>query len=84
MPEHQNKHIREAIRYAQQHGWRVVKASGRHRSGAGSCALVEPGTVVTSMFTRRPEAPRTMRDASDAPSTIANTDKRHTHPWVTI
>jgi len=29
MPEHQNKHIREAIRYAQERGWRVVKASGQ-------------------------------------------------------
>jgi hypothetical protein len=27
--EHADKHIREAIRYAEEHGWRVEKAGGR-------------------------------------------------------
>lgn len=39
MAEHPNKHIREAIRFAEQHGWRFEKANARaHISGTVYCA----------------------------------------------
>ncbi len=38
--EHPNKHIREALRYAEQNGWRVVKAGPRaHVWGSMYCPL---------------------------------------------
>ena len=42
MANHPNKHIREAIKYAEQNGWRVVKASGKaHIWGTLLCPLQE-------------------------------------------
>jgi len=37
MPEHPNKHIREAIKYAEQHGWRFTLSQG-HNFGLLWCA----------------------------------------------
>jgi hypothetical protein len=37
---HPNKHIRQAIRYAEDHGWTFVKAGPRaHRYGTLYCPL---------------------------------------------
>lgn len=40
MTRHPNKHIREAIKYAEQNGWRLVKAGGQaHIWGKLLCPL---------------------------------------------
>ncbi|KAA3603764.1 MAG: hypothetical protein D8M57_05620 [Candidatus Scalindua sp. AMX11] len=40
MSDHPNKHIREAIKYAEKHGWRIVKSSGHaHIWGKLLCPL---------------------------------------------
>lgn len=37
MADHQNKHIREAIEYAIQSGWRFEKAAGIARRAVDNC-----------------------------------------------
>ena len=55
MAQHANKHIREAIRYAEGKGWRVVKAGGQaHVWGQLFCpAGVRGGCIVRVYSTPR-------------------------------
>lgn len=70
MAEHPNKHIRQAIAYAVDRGWRVVKASGRaHIWGELLCPLrTRDGCIIRVFSTpRNPErhARRIRREVDD-------------------
>jgi hypothetical protein len=72
MAKHQNKHIREAIRYAESKGWRVTKASARaHIWGTICCPeSSREGCHIFVMSTPRdPEkhARDIKRDVDDCP-----------------
>ena len=69
MAEHSNKHIQEAIRYAESHGWVVHKLA--HGPIFGVCCGVHTmrGTAVASISCRRRGVLKTMRGTSAAPST---------------
>ena len=59
MPDHQNKHIRESIKFAEQVGWTVIKAGPRaHLWGTLYCPQTgREGCRVRIMSTpRNPEA----------------------------
>lgn len=67
---HPNTHIREAIKYAEEHGWRFEKASARaHNYGMLYCRC-DPARVTVKRCTRRPRVPehhaRRIREAVDA------------------
>jgi hypothetical protein len=74
MAAHPNKHIREAIRYAEDHGWTFSKASGRahilERCGVHRATVTAAG----SAFIRRHAAQRIMPGVSVARSTSARTE----------
>jgi hypothetical protein len=58
MAEHPNKHIREAIEYAEQRGWEFVKSSARaHSFGALYCPRHERDGCIIQVFStpRNPE-----------------------------
>lgn len=58
MPEHPNKHIREAIKYAESKGWRVVKASAQaHVWGQLLCPFMARGGCIIRVYStpRSPE-----------------------------
>jgi hypothetical protein len=71
MPNHPNKHIREAIKYAEDRGWRVVKAGGQAHIGATCIALRIGVAVVSFVFFQRLEFPRITRDIFATKLTIA-------------
>jgi hypothetical protein len=58
MPEHPNKHIREAVRYAERRGWRCVKAGGQaHVWGQLFCPARSRGGCIVRVYStpRSPE-----------------------------
>jgi hypothetical protein len=69
MPNHSNKHIREAIKYAEDRGWRVVKAGGQaHIWGNLYCPANRRGGCIIRVFST-PRVPenhaRHIRDEVD-------------------
>jgi hypothetical protein len=51
MPIHPNKHIREAIKYAENQGWRVVKAGGQaHIWGKIYCPAKQRGGCIIRVY----------------------------------
>ncbi|MDP6110490.1 MAG: hypothetical protein QGF00_19040 [Planctomycetota bacterium] len=59
MADHPNKHIREAIDYAENRGWRVQKAGGHaHIWGTLFCPLQTRGGCIFNVHStpRNPEA----------------------------
>lgn len=55
---HPNKHIREAVQYAENHGWRVVKAGARaHTWGRIYCPLTSREGCARAVYStpRSPE-----------------------------
>lgn len=51
MPTHPNKHIREAIKYAESKNWRVVKANGQaHIWGKLYCPNNQRGGCIIKVF----------------------------------
>lgn len=69
MNEHPNKHIREAIKYAQGKGWRLQKAGPRaHIWGQLFCQHARRGGCIVRIFStpRNPENhARRIREAVD-------------------
>jgi hypothetical protein len=67
MAKHPNKHIREAIEYAENHGWRFVKSAPRAHS-FGKLYCPQPGGCIEFVRStpRNPEAhARDLRRAVD-------------------
>lgn len=52
--KHPNKHIREAIRYAEKQGWRLVKSKG-HRFGTLLCPAERGCKQAVYSTPRKPE-----------------------------
>lgn len=60
MNDHPNKHIREALDYALEHGWRLRKGA-RGRTFGGCCfVLTQPATDAVGRFFPLREFPKTM------------------------
>jgi hypothetical protein len=69
-PRHPNKHIERAVRYAEEQGWRFLKATG-HAWGRLFCPLREREGCRISVWStpRNPEshARQIVRDVDDCP-----------------
>lgn len=75
MNDHPNKHIREAVDYALDRGWRLRKARGR-TSGAFSSVPTQPGTDAAGRSSPLPEFQNTTLARSAAWSTSAPTSPK--------
>ena len=60
MNDHKNKHIRAAVDYALEHGWRLVLAGPRGGSGARCIVHTKAATAVFGGFSARRAYRRTM------------------------
>jgi hypothetical protein len=72
MAEHANKHIREAVKYALENGWRLLKAGPRaHIWGQLLCPYARRGGCIVRVFgtPRNPEnhARRIREAVADCP-----------------
>jgi hypothetical protein len=70
MAEHPNKHIREAIEYAQKMGWRLLKAGPRaHVWGQLFCPFARRGGCIIRVFST-PRNPENMLEGSAKRPTV--------------
>jgi hypothetical protein len=59
MPRHPNKHIQAAIKYAEEHDWRVVKAGGQAHIWGKQYCPANSEVVASFASTRHRESPNT-------------------------
>lgn len=73
--QHPNKHIRQAIRYAEQHGWRILESAARaHSWGKLLCPTAGGCFMVVYSTPRNPE--RHARDIRRAVDTCPHAAQR--------
>ena len=76
MAKHPNKHIREAIEYAEGNGWTFTKASGRAHIFRTLWCSRRDRTAVDSVFIQRHEVRTIMHVGFAVPSIVARTKGR--------
>ena len=79
MNNHKNKHIRAAVEYALEHGWRLVLAGPGHISGARCTVRTKGATAAFGGFSARRASRRTTPGGCAAESTIARIIRRQAH-----